>query len=82
MRIDSSTDYMIELAPPTQDTMTRDQAELYCITLTYNGHYDWRLPTYREYTSMPPYAIWILDGVPPWRNPTVVLYYVIPVRTI
>jgi hypothetical protein len=38
---------MFEQAPMTK-FVTIDEAELYTMTLTYNNHYDWRLPTMME----------------------------------
>lgn len=40
---------MIEFAIRSQKEMVYDQAFLYCLTLEYNGHKDWRLPTGTEY---------------------------------
>jgi hypothetical protein len=42
---------MIELAPMSENNMTYDEAVLYCQFLEYNGHTDWRLPTYDEYQN-------------------------------
>lgn len=40
----------IELAPLVEP-IPFDQAWLYCLTLNYNNHKDWRLPTRKEYTD-------------------------------
>jgi hypothetical protein len=69
---------MIELALQTQQEITYDLAWLYCITLDYNGHKDWRIPTADEYKSSRCVLSWhetrykFLD----------LEYHVIPVRTI
>ena len=39
----------IEFAPVITTVMPFNQAWLYCLTLSYNGHKDWRLPTRNEY---------------------------------
>ena len=39
---------MIEFAP-TASNLTLSGAIIYCQFLTYNGHTDWRLPTFEEY---------------------------------
>lgn len=41
---------MLELAIRPQEEMDYDTAWLYCLTLDYNGHKDWRLPTGTEYS--------------------------------
>ena len=40
---------MIDLAPRPDKEFNYDEAFLYCLTLTYNGHKDWRIPTRAEY---------------------------------
>ena len=42
---------MIELAPIHESVLDYDQAFLYCLTLSYNNHKDWRLPTNPEYAK-------------------------------
>jgi hypothetical protein len=42
---------MIEQALRTDYGMCYDSAFVYCLTLDYNGHKDWRLPTLDEYAS-------------------------------
>lgn len=39
---------MIEFGPP-RTKLTVHEAWLYCLTLDYAGHKDWRLPTWDEY---------------------------------
>lgn len=39
----------IKLAPRSENQMTYKEAVLYCQFLEYNGHRDWRLPTYAEF---------------------------------
>lgn len=53
---------MIEEAP-NSPPLTYDEADLYCMTLTYNGHYDWRLYTIRTNSLMP-----LLFIATPWRH--------------
>ena len=40
---------MIELAQVTQHSMIYSEAWLYCITLDYDAHKDWRMPSISEY---------------------------------
>jgi hypothetical protein len=40
---------MIEVAPVLKFNLLYDEAWLYCATLTYDNHYDWRMPTSDEY---------------------------------
>lgn len=71
--------------------MTRDEAELYCLTLDYDGHKDWRLPTFNEYINyLDPHAIWIdTAGINQSshiiatmiNSRPAILYYLLPVRT-
>lgn len=42
---------MIEVAPTSELIFQYDTAWLYCLTLEYNGHKDWRLPTGAEYDT-------------------------------
>lgn len=44
---------MFEQAPMI-DFVTIEEAELHIMTLTYNDHNDWRLPTVRELQSLKP----------------------------
>jgi hypothetical protein len=52
---------MIELAPEAKEHMNYDTAWLYCATLTRNNHYDWRLPTNKEYNESPLIMNWYED---------------------
>jgi hypothetical protein len=52
---------MIEYAPKIEKDMSHDQAWLHCLTLDYNGHKDWRLPTYREYETSKITMSWFED---------------------
>lgn len=71
--------YMIEQAPGSRINLSYDEAVLYCQFLDYNGHQDWRLPTYKEWKDSPGLVGWYLD-----RDPTFNLtaWMVIPVRDI
>lgn len=40
---------MIEIASEIKDRVSYNEAWLYCLTLEYDGHKDWRLPSYSEY---------------------------------
>ena len=42
---------MIQIAPSSSDTMSYDEALLYCQFLEYDGHRDWRMPTMDEWTK-------------------------------
>ncbi len=42
---------MIEVAPILKINLSYDEAWLYCVTLTYNSKYDWRMPTSDEYDN-------------------------------
>ena len=42
---------MLEIGPCSSHTLILDEAWLYCITLEYDGHRDWRLPTWQEMNS-------------------------------
>jgi hypothetical protein len=55
---------MIEYAPKIEKDMSHDQAWLHCLTLDYNGHKDWRLPTYREYETSKITMSWFEDRFP------------------
>ena len=41
----------IEFAPAVTEVMSFNQAWLYCLILSHNGHKDWRLPTRDEYEN-------------------------------
>ena len=82
---------MIERAPFVDHYLTHDEAELYCLTLDYNGHKDWRLPTFNEYMHhLDPHAIWIDMDSYNQSSPIIatminshpaIYYYLLPVRT-
>ena len=42
---------MIEVAPILKKYLSYDESWLYCVTLTYNSKYDWRMPTSDEYVN-------------------------------
>jgi hypothetical protein len=42
---------MIDFAELPDYRFTYNEAFLYCITLSYNGHKDWRMPTHDEYMN-------------------------------
>lgn len=52
---------MIEHAQRTYTALTYDLAWLYCLTLVYNNHKDWRMPTWDEfgdvYSSTRPFGV-------------------------
>ncbi len=68
---------MLEYAPKIEKDMSYDQALLHCLTLDYNGHYDWRLPTYREYETSDIKMSWFEN-----RIPDTILWFCQPVRDI
>ena len=54
---------MIELAPISPE-LGFDEAWLYCVTLTYNNKYDWRMPTSDEYDNCDEIDYgWVDDGI-------------------
>jgi uncharacterized protein YfbU (UPF0304 family) len=66
---------MIELAPYSNYMMPCEEAVLYCQFLEYNGHCDWRMPTWDEYQTHMLVWGWFLDrtmsgvwGVTPVRD--------------
>jgi hypothetical protein len=68
---------MLEHAPRIEKDMCYDTAWLHCLTLNYNGHKDWRLPTQREYDKSSITISWFED-----RLPTPLQWYCQPVRDI
>jgi hypothetical protein len=49
---------MIAVAPESYDVMTYDEAVLYCQFCNYDGHTNWRIPTYNEYLATPQIFGW------------------------
>lgn len=43
---------MIDIAPSSSDTMTYDDALLYCQFLEYDGYRDWCMPTEEEWINL------------------------------
>ena len=43
---------MIDYAPHSKRNISWDEAWLYCLTLSYGGHKDWRMPTRDEYQDI------------------------------
>lgn len=66
---------MIELAPQS-DFMTYEEAVLYCMFCTHNGHSDWRLPTYAEWKDADMLG-WFVDRLILTRK-----LMVVPVRDV
>ena len=42
---------MLELALISPNVLSYNEAWVYCLTLDYNGHKDWRMPTFNEWGS-------------------------------
>jgi hypothetical protein len=42
---------MTEFAPMVFHQLTYNDAWMYCVTLEYDGHKDWRLPTFLEWCN-------------------------------
>lgn len=69
---------MIETAPASRD-MSYDEAIIYCFLCNYNGHKDWRLPTFEEYEMYSAFnEHWYIDDVDRYFKS---VYSVIPVRS-
>jgi hypothetical protein len=49
---------MIEYGSIPDYAFSYDEAFLYCLTLDYNGHKDWRLPTPDEYNDSSAIFCW------------------------
>ena len=65
-----------ELAPRSKQT-TYDIAFLYCLTLSYAGHKDWRMPTIMEYSSSSDFRLcWYQDDEYAGKK----LWHTVPVR--
>lgn len=68
---------MFEYATHSEDSVSFDQAWLYCATCTHNDKYDWRLPTHQEWIMNDiPYYVWFDDRFAVAAE----VYNVIPVR--
>ena len=68
---------MIEFAEILDQRVSFDEAWLHCLTLDYNGHKDWRMPTFNEYMI---YGNVISES---WDSSDIGnkdRYYIIPVR--
>jgi hypothetical protein len=60
---------MIDIAIPSKNAMTYEEAVLYCQFLKHKGFTDWRFPTYEEYLTYPKIADCWYEGliVPVWK---------------
>lgn len=71
---------MIELAPMSTERMTYDNAKLYILFYEYNGHRDWRLPTFTEWITQKDVYGW--DDKEPSISDSQKRRFVTPVRDI
>jgi len=72
---------MIELGYESNRMMSYDEALLYCMTLSYNGYYDWRLPFARE--AIFESAVWVDENAVLYpKSHPYAKYSAIPVRDI
>ena len=62
---------------PISDCLTYNEAWLYCITLDYDGHKDWRMPTSIEYNDLPRKG-WYVERIMTYQ----VSMGVIPIRDV
>jgi hypothetical protein len=69
---------MFDLAPPSSEPVDYDIAWLYCATLEYNGHRDWRMPTAVEYALDESIWGWYVDR----SDDLHFQHHVKPVRTV
>lgn len=71
----------IEMAPVSGFLMTYDEAVMYCFLCTHNGHKDWRIPDWHEYTDYQSeeFAVWDTSEA---NAPLYLIREVMPVRTI
>ena len=69
---------MIEFAPAVTEVMSFNQAWLYCLTLSHDGHKDWRMPDIVDSWAYPTFELhgWFLDDEHYNQGP----YTVTPVR--
>jgi hypothetical protein len=71
----------IEIGPRVSTPIHYDEALLYCMTLSYNGYYDWRLPVASE--AIFEFAIWVDEnGILFAKSHPYAKYPAIPVRDI
>ena len=71
----------IEIGPRTSTPIHYDKALLYCMTLSYNGYYDWRLPFARE--AIFESAVWVDENAVLYpKSHPYAKYPAIPVRDI
>ena len=73
---------MIDIAPSSSNTMTYEEALLYCQFLEYDGHRDWRMPTEEEWINLDHIELmsWWFDDIN-IKNDDIFLS-VVPVRDI
>ena len=50
----------IEIGPRISNPITYDEALLYCMTLSYKGYNDWRLPSDSE--ALFEFVVWVDDN--------------------
>jgi hypothetical protein len=70
---------MIEIADMSPHQLTYTEAWMYCVTLEYDGHKDWRMPTFLEWSNSSELLGWYENML--FRNATSVRA-VCPVRDI
>ena len=71
----------IEIGPRVSTPIHYDEALLYCMTLSHNGYYDWRLPFARE--AIFESAIWVDENAVLYpKSHPYAKYPTIPVRDI
>lgn len=68
----------IELAPESSQSMSYDEALLYCFLLNIDGEIGWRMPTLDEYLGSEAMGWHVDDSLRYWND----LYPVTPVRDI
>ena len=74
---------MIEIAPESEVNLSIDMAWLYCVTLTHNEKYNWRMPTYMEKSCSiprPPFLSWDSSDFASGPVYNMLSHKVIPVR--
>jgi hypothetical protein len=55
---------MIEFAAMVFHQLTYSEAWMYCVTLEYDGHKDWRLPTLNEWSNSSELLGWYENASP------------------